>query len=63
MQNKILIGITEAAVCLFLIFAAAIGDDGTTSTGFWICLIGMALSMLWIWLFCKANPDWAEKDD
>lgn len=43
-----------------LIFAAAIGDDGTTGTGFWICLIGMALSMLWIWLFNKANPDWSE---
>lgn len=60
MRNKILIGITNAAVCLFLIFAAAIGDDGTTRTGFWICLIGMALSMLWIWLFNKANPDWSE---
>lgn len=60
MRNKILIGITDAAVCLFLIFAAAIGDDGTTGTGFWICLIGMAVCAGWVWLFDKANPDWSD---
>lgn len=63
MKNLILKGITGAAISFFLIFAAAIGDDGTTSTGVCICLIGMAVCMIWIWLFCKANPDWSEFDD
>ena len=62
MKEKILNGITGIAFCMFLIFVSAIGDDGTTTAGAWVCLVGIIVCLGWIFLFQTANPDWGNDD-
>lgn len=52
MHDKILKGITNAAMCGLLVFASGMDSE---PRGVLICTIGMAVCGAWLWIFGKAN--------